>query len=274
MKSKLTSLILGTVLVVTFALGTEASAEKIEVKKGDTLWNIAQNNNITVGQLKKINNLTSHIIYPKQTLETSTSNNKTTSKKEETKSSTYIVKSGDSLSKIGALYGVKVNELKDWNNLSSSLIIVGQELAIKGDAKKTAKKSTKSVEKKSSTKQTKSVEKKSKVKENKPVKKTENKPKSGKTMTVEATAYTAECYGCSGVTATGIDLNKDRNKKVIAVDPSVIPLGSRVHVEGYGEAIAGDTGGAIKGKRIDLHVPTKSEAFDFGRRDVKITVLN
>src|SRR5699024_7763964 len=99
-------------------------------------------------------------------------------------------------------------------------------------------------------------------------------PSGGQTKTMEATAYTAECYGCSGVTATGIDLNKNRHKKVIAVDPNVIPLGSRVWVSGYGEAIAGDTGGDIKGNRIDLHFPNKSAAFDYGRRSVTVKILN
>lgn len=97
---------------------------------------------------------------------------------------------------------------------------------------------------------------------------------SGRTLTVTATAYTAQCSGCSGVTATGINLNNNRNMKVIAVDPSVIPLGSRVHVEGYGTAIAGDTGGAIRGNKIDVHVPTKAEAKRWGRKQVKITILD
>ncbi|MEC2073549.1 ubiquitin-like domain-containing protein [Alkalihalophilus marmarensis] len=97
---------------------------------------------------------------------------------------------------------------------------------------------------------------------------------SGRTMTVTATAYTASCSGCSGVTATGINLNNNRNMKVIAVDPSVIPLGSRVHVEGYGTAVAGDTGGAIKGNKIDVHVPTKEDARRWGRKSVKITILD
>ncbi|MCL7749283.1 G5 and 3D domain-containing protein [Halalkalibacter alkaliphilus] len=99
-------------------------------------------------------------------------------------------------------------------------------------------------------------------------------PSGGRTLTVTATAYTAGCSGCSGITATGINLNNNRNMKVIAVDPSVIPLGTRVHVEGYGNAIAGDTGGAIKGNKIDVHVPTKSEAFRWGSRTVKVTILD
>ncbi|QQK81740.1 peptidoglycan-binding protein [Salicibibacter cibi] len=96
----------------------------------------------------------------------------------------------------------------------------------------------------------------------------------GDSFTMEATAYTADCEGCSGVTATGIDLNNDPNANVVAVDPSVIELGSTVHVEGYGEAIAGDVGGDINGERIDLHVPTTEEALNFGNQDVEVTVLD
>lgn len=96
----------------------------------------------------------------------------------------------------------------------------------------------------------------------------------GKTFTMASTAYTAGCSGCSGVTATGINLNDNPNIKVIAVDPSVIPLGTRVHVEGYGDAVAGDTGGSIKGNKIDIHVPSKSDALNWGRRTVKVTILD
>lgn len=97
---------------------------------------------------------------------------------------------------------------------------------------------------------------------------------SGKTITVVATAYTANCQGCSGITATGINLNHNRNAKVIAVDPSVIPLGTRVYVEGYGEAIAADTGSSIKGNKIDVYVPTRADAAKWGKRTVKVTILN
>ncbi|MCG7346205.1 ubiquitin-like domain-containing protein [Sporosarcina sp. ACRSL] len=99
-------------------------------------------------------------------------------------------------------------------------------------------------------------------------------PSGGKEFYVTATAYTAHCNGCTGTTATGIDLRANPNLKVVAVDPKVIPLGSKVWVEGYGYAIAGDTGGAIKGNRIDLHVPTKQAAYNFGRRTVKIKVID
>ncbi|MBF0779895.1 3D domain-containing protein [Granulicatella sp. 19428wC4_WM01] len=88
---------------------------------------------------------------------------------------------------------------------------------------------------------------------------------------VEATAYSYTEPGLTPYTATGIDLRI--NPKVIAVDPSVIKLGSLVHVHGYGVYLAADTGGAIKGKRIDVHVGTVAEANHFGRRKVKITIL-
>ncbi|KHE71578.1 G5 and 3D domain-containing protein [Halobacillus sp. BBL2006] len=95
-----------------------------------------------------------------------------------------------------------------------------------------------------------------------------------KTLYMHATAYTANCAGCSGVTATGINLKANPDRKVVAVDPSVIPLGSKVWVEGYGYAVAGDTGGAINGNRIDLFVPSKSKALSFGSRNVKVKILD
>ncbi|RFU62671.1 DUF348 domain-containing protein [Peribacillus glennii] len=96
----------------------------------------------------------------------------------------------------------------------------------------------------------------------------------GRELFVSSTAYTAGCNGCSGITATGINLKSNPGAKVIAVDPRVIPLGSRVFVEGYGYAIAGDTGGAIKGHKIDVFFPSKSQAYRWGRKQVKIRVMN
>ncbi|WP_276914504.1 3D domain-containing protein [Aneurinibacillus aneurinilyticus] len=95
----------------------------------------------------------------------------------------------------------------------------------------------------------------------------------GKVMTVESSAYTANCAGCSGVTSQGINLKENPGAKVISVDPSVIPLGSRVYVEGYGTAIAGDTGGAIKGKKIDVFFPEREQALQWGRKNVMVKVI-
>src|SRR5699024_3667917 len=97
---------------------------------------------------------------------------------------------------------------------------------------------------------------------------------SGESMTLEATAYTAEGGGCAGSTPTGSDLEDERDKNVIAVDSDVRPLGSTVQAGRYGEAIAGDTGRDMQGGRIDVHVPTNEDAMDFGRKSLKVTVLD
>ncbi|HDR8194484.1 cell wall-binding protein EntB [Bacillus thuringiensis] len=97
-------------------------------------------------------------------------------------------------------------------------------------------------------------------------------------LTVVATAYTADpsengTYGGRVLTAMGHDLTTNPNMRIIAVDPKVIPLGSKVWVEGYGEAIAGDTGSAIKGNRIDVLMGSKSKAMNWGRKTVKVKIL-
>ena len=101
------------------------------------------------------------------------------------------------------------------------------------------------------------------------------------TITVEATAYTAFCdTGCIGVTATGIDVSNTiyhDGSRIIATDPNVIPLGSDVILtlqDGSKiEATANDTGGAIKGNRIDLLVATVDDAMQFGRQEVSIEIV-
>jgi 3D (Asp-Asp-Asp) domain-containing protein len=84
----------------------------------------------------------------------------------------------------------------------------------------------------------------------------------GSSLTVTATAY---CL--AGSTATGMPVGRG----IIAVDPGVIPLGSRVHVSGYGDAIAADTGGSVYGNRIDVWLPC-GEANAWGVRTVTVTV--
>ena len=60
---------------------------------------------------------------------------------------------------------------------------------------------------------------------------------------------------------------------MVAVDPNVIPLGTKIWVEGYGEAEALDTGGAIKGKIIDVYFPSHQQALEWGRKRVTIKIL-
>ncbi|WP_377866833.1 3D domain-containing protein [Bacillus sp. R86525] len=102
----------------------------------------------------------------------------------------------------------------------------------------------------------------------------------GKEFYVTATAYTADPSengykpGETVKSKLGHNLTANPNMKLIAVDPAVIPLGSTVYVEGYGTAIAGDTGSAIKGHIIDLLMPDSATANNWGRRSVKVTILN
>ncbi|MDQ8094235.1 3D domain-containing protein [Bacillus amyloliquefaciens] len=101
-------------------------------------------------------------------------------------------------------------------------------------------------------------------------------------QTFEASAYTADCpEGCSGVTATGIDVTGTiyhAGKRIIAVDPSVIALGSTVEIKQSDgttfEAVSLDTGGAIKGAKIDVLVANEADAVQFGRQSVQVRVIN
>lgn len=155
------------------------------------------------------------------------------------------VKKGDTLYKIAKEHGVSVKDLKKWNQLTSDIIKPNDVLVLG--------------EEKASSKDDKAAQ---------------NVQASVQELTVQASAYTASCKGCSGVTATGINLKKNPDKKVIAVDPKIIPLGTEVHVEGYGTAVAADTGGAIKGHKIDVFFSSKSDALKWGRKKVKVTILD
>lgn len=88
--------------------------------------------------------------------------------------------------------------------------------------------------------------------------------------TMQATAYLPTDGSAEGITATGI---KARHG-IVAVDPDIIPLGTKVYVQGYGVALAADVGGAIVGHKIDLCMEDYSEAMRFGRRSVQVYVLD
>lgn len=88
-------------------------------------------------------------------------------------------------------------------------------------------------------------------------------PAGGRQLVVSAT-----CYDLPGSTATGMPVGRG----VVAVDPSVIPLGSRMRIPGYGNGVAADVGSGIKGEVIDLWFPTYAECAAWGRRTVTITI--
>lgn len=95
-----------------------------------------------------------------------------------------------------------------------------------------------------------------------------NSPGGGRTMVLKGTAYSPGPHSGGYGTASG----RRAEYGVVAVDPRVIPLGTKLYVEGYGDAIAADTGGAIKGNRIDLCYNSEAQCQAFGRRDVVVHV--
>lgn len=108
-------------------------AKYYTVKAGDTLWTIAKNNNISVDELKKLNNLTSNSLTIGQTLKVSAGSQTeppTTTPPVETGDIYYTVKSGDNLYKIANQFNTTVNDIKALNNLSSNLLSIGQKLLI------------------------------------------------------------------------------------------------------------------------------------------------
>lgn len=237
--------------ISTFAFGGTVLANEITVNQGDTLWGISEKTGVSIEKIKQENNLQSDLIYDGQTLTIHTNGNESTG-------NLYKVKSGDTLWSISQSHQTTVDSIKSINGLVGDMIHEGQKLTIPtGNVQKDRSEESNKGE----------VEF---VQEQKGEKEVKNNLQ-GEVVTVEATAYSAVSMG--GVTATGFDVNKNPSAKVIAVDPSVIPLGSKVYVEGYGEAIASDTGGAIKGNRIDVNFATVDEALQFGRQTVKVTVL-
>ncbi len=97
--------------------------------------------------------------------------------------------------------------------------------------------------------------------------------RSGNVLTMVATAYDG-CYECNKPyygypSYIGLPLARG----IVAVDPKVIPMGTKLYVEGYGNAIAADQGNAIKGYRIDLYFDTHQQALNYGMKTVKVTIL-
>ncbi|WP_409301092.1 LysM peptidoglycan-binding domain-containing protein [Peribacillus sp. SCS-155] len=249
---------------ISGSLGIHASAKDVKVKDGDTLWGLSQKHNVSVDDMKSLNNLSSDIIHPQQILKVSNEEY-------------YTIKKGDTLWHIADRFNVAVGDLKKWNQLRSDIIHAGQKLVIHpsgGSATPAVAKAKPAAAKKAAVTKVRPAAKKAAVvtASPKPAKKVV-KGVTNAELTVSATGYTAYCEGCSGVTATGVDLRANPDAKVIAVDPSVIPLGTKVYVEGYGYATAQDTGGAIKGNKIDLFFADKQDALNWGRRQVTVKIL-
>lgn len=88
-------------------------------------------------------------------------------------------------------------------------------------------------------------------------------------LNVVATGYTPGDPGCTGITYTGTKASRG----TIAVDPKVIPFGTKLYIPGYGYGVAADTGGAIKGNKIDLCYETRAEALNWGIKNITVYVV-
>lgn len=86
---------------------------------------------------------------------------------------------------------------------------------------------------------------------------------------IESAIFEATAYSMGEITKSGLPVDAG----IVATDPAVIPLGSVVWVEGYGYAYCADTGGKIKGKRIDVYMASETEALKWGRRQVEVRVI-
>lgn len=96
-----------------------------------------------------------------------------------------------------------------------------------------------------------------------------------KKLSVKSTAYNHPKNSKEAYTASGMHVLRDKSGySTVAVDPSVIPLGTKLYVEGYGYAIAADTGSAIRGNRIDLFFNTEAEASNWGVKNLDVYILN
>ena len=199
----------------------------------------------------------------------------------------YTIKWGDTLSVISEATGASLDSLVQVNEIqNANLIYPGTVLRFSADQKEVTvnngsqehsyrvqdNKEVKEVEKSEAT--TSASNETAQATETTQAAQTTQAASSsqnGYYLTVEATAYSYNEAGLSSYTADGTNLVNEPN--VIAVDPSVIPLGSYVEIPGYGIFRAADTGGAIYGNRIDVHLVNLNDVYNFGRRTITIRVL-
>ncbi|SEP78511.1 peptidoglycan endopeptidase LytE [Virgibacillus subterraneus] len=120
------------VIASAFVGAEDADAASYKVKSGDSLWAIAHKYDVSVGQLRSWNSLSGNIIFPNQVIETSKSTNTSNSNSTTitTQSTTYTVKSGDTLSGIASKHNISLAKLMKWNELDTTLIYPGNEFVV------------------------------------------------------------------------------------------------------------------------------------------------
>lgn len=129
-------LTIGAAVAVSGTLAYSAEAASHTVDTGDTLWDLAQENNTSVESIKTSNDLSSGIIMPGQVLEIGgeeKAEEKVEEKAETAEEGLYTIKAGDTLFEIAQQFNVTVSDLKAWNNLSSDLIFEGKTITVSGE---------------------------------------------------------------------------------------------------------------------------------------------
>ncbi|SEK73713.1 3D (Asp-Asp-Asp) domain-containing protein [Carnobacterium iners] len=190
-------------------------------------------------------------------------------KNNEDGSSEYTIQWGDTLSSVASATETSLDSLINVNDINNANIIyTGNTISLSADH------STVTIEKEDkkvsyNVTPEKDVVEVETPKQEAPIEKPTQQT-TGQTIAVQATAYSTNQPELSDTTATGINLNVNPN--VIAVDPNFIPLGSTVTIPGYGTFIAGDTGSAIQGNRIDIHMTDLNRAINFGRQTLNVQV--
>ncbi len=284
-------IVLSIIALLTLALGTtgitnvfasqyeknENTSEKTETKKSeeqvtqnglDSLLEERENNESVVQTLTTSPSFEESILEP---VSLEDKDNKT--KAEPKKTVNYIIESGDTLVNIAEAFKVEVSELVKLNEslTQDAQLQINEIIEIETELdpetinpKKLSWEEEEPIESEAvlSETETESIEETTSNEMN----------DSAKKIIVVATAYSRNQPSLTNITAMGIDLSE--NPQVIAVDPAVIPLGTKVYVDGYGEAIAGDTGSAIIGNRVDLHMESIDASFAWGIQEVELTILD
>lgn len=297
--------VLSIIALLTLALGTtgitnvfasqyeknENTSEETETKKSeeqvtqnglDSLLEERENNESVVQTLTTSPSFEESILEP---VSLEDKDNKT--KAEPKKTVNYIIESGDTLVNIAEAFKVEVSELVKLNEslTQDAQLQINEIIEIETELdpetinpKKLSWEEEEPIESEAvlSETETESIESEAVLSETETEsieETTSNEMNdSAKKIIVVATAYSRNQPSLTNITAMGIDLSE--NPQVIAVDPAVIPLGTKVYVDGYGEAIAGDTGSAIIGNRVDLHMESIDASFAWGIQEVELTILD
>lgn len=286
-------IVLSIIALLTLALGTtgitnvfaaqnekkEDISEKTEIKKSeervtntgvDSLIEDRENNESTV------QTLTTNPTFEESVLEPVSLVSKTNKTNAESKNTVnYIIKNGDTLVNIAEAFKVEVSDLAEWNEsvTQGDSLQIDEIIKIETELDPESISPKKLTWEKEEIKESEAALSETKI-ETEAIEemRTSALNDSAKKITVVATAYSRNQPSLTNITAMGIDLSK--NSQVIAVDPTVIPLGTKVYVEGYGEAIAGDTGSAIIGNRVDLHMESIDASFAWGIQEVELTIID